>query len=167
MNVTDFGEWYSATYPRLAASLCVIGRDVELGHDAASEACARALERWPRVSELASPDGWAYRVGVNVLRHLAAGERAPGRVPARVESAFEPAELDPWEAVRELPLRQREAIALRYVYGLRQREVAAVMHLSLGAVSSTLVAARSKLARALDPDAPEDPVAAAEIADVD
>jgi len=40
----------------------------DLGREIAAESLARALERWDRVGRMASPGGWAYRVGLNLLR---------------------------------------------------------------------------------------------------
>jgi RNA polymerase sigma-70 factor (ECF subfamily) len=57
---------------------------------------------------------------------------------------------DVWDAVRSLPLRQRTAIALRYVSDLTQEEIAAVMDVAPGTVSATLVAARRRLGELLD-----------------
>ena len=155
----DFAAWYARTYPRLAAALTVFGRDRELARDAAAEACTRALERWDRVAVMASPDGWAYRVGVNALRRRQRRAALEHRLLRRLDrsSVVAPAELDPalWDAVRALPARQREAVVLRYVLDLEQHEIADAMGVSAGTVASTLHAARARLHAALggiDPD---------------
>jgi DNA-directed RNA polymerase specialized sigma24 family protein len=59
-----------------------------------------------------------------------------------------PADVDPelWAAVAALPPRQREAIVLRYVGDLTEREVATVLGISEGAASNALTAARRRLA---------------------
>ena len=149
----DFGEWYAGAYPRLAAALTLIGPDREMARDAAAEACARALERWSRVQSMASPEGWAYRVGVNVLRRLYRRAAIERRILARLGPAVttQPVEVDAalWDAVRALPDRQREAIALRYVLDLEQHEVAEAMGIRPGTVASTLHAARAQLASVL------------------
>jgi RNA polymerase sigma-70 factor (ECF subfamily) len=155
----DFGEWYGTVYPRLAAALTVIGRDRELARDAAAEACARALERWERVRTMAAPDAWTFRVGLNVLRRLQRRAAVERRLLRRLHPTTDiaPAELEPglWNAVRALPVRQREAIVLRYVLDLEQHEIADVMGVSPGTIASTLHAARARLQAALggaDPD---------------
>jgi len=63
-----FEPWYKDEFPRLVRALSLISGDRELAVDAASEACARALERWEQVSVMASPTGWTYTVGLNVVR---------------------------------------------------------------------------------------------------
>ena len=149
----DFALWYAEAYPRLAAALTVIGRDRELARDAAAEACARALEQWSRVRKMDAPGGWAYRVGVNVLRRLQRRAAMERRLLHRMrpEVSSEPVEIDPalWDAVRALPDRQREAIALRYLLDLEQHEVAEAMGVRPGTVASTLHAARAQLASRL------------------
>ena len=57
-----------------------------------------------------------------------------------------------WAAVRRLPRRQREAIALRYVLDLSELQVAAAMGVAEGTASATLAAARRALAAALEDD---------------
>jgi DNA-directed RNA polymerase specialized sigma24 family protein len=51
--------------------------------------------------------------------------------------------------VAALPLRQREAIVLRYVGDLTERDVARVLGISEGATSAALVAARRRLVEQL------------------
>ena len=59
-----------------------------------------------------------------------------------------------WAAVAALPDRQREAIALRYLLGLTQAEVADAMGVAPGTASATLAAARRALAPILGPEDP-------------
>lgn len=70
MRSTDdgFEVWYRAEHPRLVAVLALESGDVEVARDAASEAFARALERWERVATMASPASWTYKVALNVVR---------------------------------------------------------------------------------------------------
>ena len=147
----SFDGWYRAEHARVLAMLTVVAGDADLAREATAEAFTRALERWDRVGAMDSPSAWTYRVGVNLLRRRvrrAAFERrllqdapAPAPPPA-VESEL-------WEAVRALPVRQRTAVALRYVCDLPQDEIAAVMGVALGTVSATLTAARRRLAATL------------------
>ncbi len=57
--------------------------------------------------------------------------------------------MEVWDAVGRLPRRQREAIPLRYLRDLGDREIAEVMAVSMGTVASTLHDARDRLAQAL------------------
>jgi len=62
---------------------------------------------------------------------------------------------DLWEAVRGLPRRERELVALRYVGGLTEPEIAATLGLAAGTVARGLHDARARLHRTLAPE--EDP----------
>ncbi len=51
-----FEAWYRGSAPRLVAELAVVAGDADVGREAAAEACTRALERWGRVSAMASQE---------------------------------------------------------------------------------------------------------------
>jgi RNA polymerase sigma-70 factor (ECF subfamily) len=151
----SFEDWYRREHPRLLASLTVVTRDPETAREATDEAFTRALERWDRVSRMASPAGWAYRVAANVVhrRHRRAAIEQRLLLRERPAASAPPA-LDPtvWAAVAALPDRQREAIALRYLLGLTQSEVADAMGVACGTASATLAAARRALIPILGPE---------------
>lgn len=52
--------------------------------------------------------------------------------------------------LRGLPHRQREALVLRYVFDLSEREIAQIMQVSLGTVKSTTARGRAALGRLLE-----------------
>jgi RNA polymerase sigma-70 factor (ECF subfamily) len=150
-----FEDWYRAQHRTVLATLTALCGRPELAADATDEAFARALLHWRRVSAMASPGGWLYRVALNELRRL--GRRA-GREPATGAAPDQPAPeaVDPdheiWTAVDALPDRQRIAVVLRYVADLPEADVAAAMKVRRGTVASTLAAARRRLAAVLGPD---------------
>ena len=153
---TDFETWYRAEHPRLLASLAVVAQDVDVAREATAEAFARARERWDRVATMSSPGGWTYRVALNLLRRR--GRRAARErrlllrmAPAPSVSVPAPA-IDVWEAVTALPPRMRTAVALRYLGGLTESEVADAMGVSPGTVAGTLHDARRRLAVLLGAD---------------
>jgi RNA polymerase sigma-70 factor (ECF subfamily) len=150
----SFDGWYRAYHPILVAALTVVAGDGAVGRDAADEALVRAYERWPRVELMSSPEAWTYTVGVNVLRRRARRVAIEARLGVRGERWVAPPELrlDVWDAVRHLPRRQREAIALRYLLDLSEVQVAGVMGVAVGTASATLATARRALASALDDD---------------
>src|SRR5919202_564930 len=121
----EFDRWYRVEHPRLLGLLTVVAGDVDLARDVTAEAFTRALERWARVASMDSPAAWTYRVGVNLVRRrlrLVAIER---RLWTRSLEPHNPAGVDTdlWNAVRALPVRQRTAVALRYVCDLPQAEI--------------------------------------------
>ena len=148
---SSFETWYGSEYRNILRSLVLITGNAEVAVEAASEACARALERWERVSVMASPSGWTYAVGLNVARRILRRarfealllRRAPVPPPIREDAP------ELWEAVRQLPRQQRIAIVLHYVADLSQKEVASVMGVAKGTVAATLHSARKRLAESL------------------
>lgn len=159
-STEGFEGWYRDEHPRLVAVLAVECGDVEVARDAASEAFARALERWERVGAMASPSAWTYKVALNFVRRR---KRRAGleRVTLRRQAPpapVPPADLSPelWAAVRALPNRQRRAVALRYMADLTEPRIAEVMDVAPGTVAATLHAARRTLAVRLGDPTPEE-----------
>lgn len=155
----DFEAWYRGSAARLAAALAVVAGDADVGREAAAEACTRALERWSRVGAMTSPEAWAHTVGVNLIRRRwrrAAMERRVATSPG--PTVLAPTSLTPelWLAVRSLPLRQRQAVALRYVLDLTQEQVADAMGVAPGTAAATLSTARRQLRTVLDDPEPEE-----------
>ena len=149
-----FAEWYRENYRRVFASVLVTSGDRSAVAEAVDEAFARALERWPRVSAMASPVGWTFTVARNQLRrsarlHSRERELAPTPMPEpEVDVAL-------WETVRSLPNRERELVALRYIAGLTESQIASTLGIAPGTVARGLHDARAHLHSMLTPE--EDP----------
>ena len=140
--------------------MAVTARDLELARDVTAEAFARALERWDRVGSMSSPGGWTYRVALNVLRRRlrrgALEERLLRRAPRREPPPLTDQGVGVWEAVASLPPRTRTAVALRYLGGLTEAEVADAMGVAPGTVAATLHGGRQRLATLLNDTLPEE-----------
>lgn len=149
----SFDRWYRAEHPRVLGLLTVVAGDADIAREVTAEAFVRALERWGRVEAMDSPAAWTYRVGVNLLRRRLRRAAFEGRLHPQDQGPAPPpaVESELWDAVRALPVRQRTAVALRYVCDLPQAEIAAVMGVTAGTVSATLTAARRRLAADLRP----------------
>jgi RNA polymerase sigma factor (sigma-70 family) len=140
----DFDGWYPDAWRRLVAAMIALTGDQAVAEDLASQAIARAYERWERIQD---PSPWTYRVAVNLARRRwrrLGRERALPSPPGRTAHIPEVVP-ELWRAVAALPLRQRTAIVLRYVLDLRQEEIAEVMGIRPGTVAATLHAARARL----------------------
>ena len=152
VDQSSFEEFYEAEHGRLVTSVLLATGQADTARDAADEAFLRALMAWPRVSAMASPAGWTYRVALNVARRrerrrtlertLLARRSPPPDVPAPAGEA--------WAVVAELPPRQRTAIVLRFVADMTEAQIASVMGITRSTVSSTLADASRTLARSLD-----------------
>jgi RNA polymerase sigma factor (sigma-70 family) len=148
----SFEDWYEREHARMVATLLLATGDIELASDGVDEACARALARWTRVSAMAAPTGWAYRVALNHARRVARRRRMervflrrvqpPPNVPAAAGEI--------WALVADLPLRQRQVVVLRHVADLREAEIADSLGISRSTVSTTLRDAHSRLGHLLD-----------------
>jgi DNA-directed RNA polymerase specialized sigma24 family protein len=155
MPVGDsFGPWYRRTHAQLFTAMLAVSGNREVASESTDEAFSRAWRDWERVRSMDSPEGWTYRVALNVLRTQGRRRRVEQRLLPRL--AYRPAVPAPagevWELVRELPARQRTAVVLRFVADLDERHIAEVMHVTRGTVASTLAAARRALGAALEAD---------------
>jgi RNA polymerase sigma factor (sigma-70 family) len=120
------------------------------------KAFLRAHRDWPRVGGYRYPGAWVRRVAVNLatsaVRRRLIEARALGRLWARQEPAL--AELpasgtDFWRAVRSLPRRQVQAVALHYLEDLPVAEIARVLGCAEGTVKAHLHHGREALGRRL------------------
>lgn len=150
---SGFEAWYLAHHGRVLGALVAVAGGVELGREATDEAFTRAYERWDRVQAMPSPDGWVYTVGVNLLRRGNERREMERRAVRRLgrPDVAPPLTLavEVWDAVRSLAPREREAVALRYLGGLTEQQVADAMGVAAGTVARVLHDARKKLADAL------------------
>ncbi|MFN8022300.1 MAG: sigma-70 family RNA polymerase sigma factor [Acidimicrobiales bacterium] len=156
----DFDGWYATAAPRLLTSLTLVTGDPHAAADATAEAMARALERWRRVSQMGAPEGWAYRVALNVWkrqqRRTSLGHAVMRRTTPQSEAAVDGGlPVDVRAAIAALPRRQREVLVLRLVLGLSQSETGALLDLADGTVASTLSDAKRAMRRLLSVDDPE------------
>lgn len=152
---TDFEVWYRREHPRLVTLLAASTGDAALGREAADEALARAFERWPRVSQMDSPVGWTYTVALNIARRGARRRALERRLLRRSRNEDVPGPTgELWLLVAELPTRQRTAVLLRHVGQLTEQEIANIMEVKRGTVSSTLRAAYRRLGAVIDNDEP-------------
>lgn len=150
----SFVSWYRRECTRLVEVLTLALAEPDLAKDAADEAFARAYERWPRVSAMASPTGWVYKVALHYgrrrirrqrLEHMLLVRQVRDRSTA-TNSAHSP-DRDLWRIVSSLPERQRTAIVLRYLGDFSELEVGRLMGISAGAASAALSTARGRLAQ--------------------
>ena len=149
-----FESFYRREYPRIAALARVLTGPVG-AEDHAQEAMLVAYRRWREVGQMADSAMWVRRVCVNIatsqLRRHAAEVRALLRLRGRrdVTPALEPDDEDFWAAVRGLPRRQAQVVALHYIYDLSVADVATTLQMSEGTAKTHLSRARTSLALVL------------------
>ncbi|GAB2674178.1 sigma-70 family RNA polymerase sigma factor [Saccharopolyspora gloriosae] len=105
----------------------VVGPDD--AEDAWSETFLAALRSYPRLDPGANVQAWlvtiAHRKAIDITRARARRPVSVEHVPERPAVDGLPREPDPvWAALRELPDKQRQAVAYHHVAGLPYREIA-------------------------------------------
>lgn len=158
----DFEAWYRGFHRSLEAVVASTFGDDDLARDVSAEAVVRAYERWDRVGAMASPEGWTYRVALNLARRrlrrralelrILRNDTAAGELTRTQSSPAPGGEM--WHLVADLPLRQRQAVVLRHVAGLTEAGIGEVMGIARGTVSATLHTAYKTLRVVLDDDPP-------------
>jgi len=147
----SFDAFFRRELPRVVAltrALC----GTALADDMAQEAMVVAYRQWSEVSTLDRPDAWVRKVAVNLatsaLRRRTAEARALLRLGSRPVAypSLEPRNEQFWAAVRRLPRRQAQVIALFYVEDLGVAEIADLLGIAVGSVKQHLSRGRHALA---------------------
>ena len=146
-HIDSFTEFVEEAEPRLRRAL-VARYGHQEGREAVAEALAYAWEHWDRVSGVANPIGYLYRVG---RTRGTWGFRRPVRLP-RLEPSADPSWFEPAlpGAVERLPIRQRTAVMLVKAHGYTYDEAADVMGVSRTSVQKHVERALQKLRKALE-----------------
>lgn len=151
-----FDEFFAGEYRRVLALAVVLCGRRTVGEELTQEAFVSAYKNWDRIAGYEDPGGWVRRVVANLatstLRRRALEVRALTRLSSRRASAAEALETDDefWRAVRELPRRQAQCIALRYLEDRSISEIAVVLAVAESTVRVHLHVARNALAQRLD-----------------
>jgi RNA polymerase sigma-70 factor (ECF subfamily) len=158
--VGGFDAFYAAEHRSIVGVVMMLTGDRAVADDIVQEAFAAAYRRWSTVSGYDRPGAWVRRVAVNqaisarrrrraearALRRVGTDERA-GAAPEVPNEAL-------WAAVRRLPKRQAQAVALTYGEDLGLAEVAGILGCSVGSVKTHLSRARARLAEELQDQRP-------------
>lgn len=115
----------------------------QAAEDVASETLIRAYAHWRRIGHQPWREGWVVRVATNLAidavrkqRPITDQEVAEGHSPAEQDDVA--IRLALAAALRSLPKRQREVVALRYLAGFSEAEAAAALRISTGSVKTHL-----------------------------
>jgi RNA polymerase sigma-70 factor (ECF subfamily) len=152
---TGWEDVYAGQYWRLVALLTALAGSRVEAEEAVQEAFVRALGLTGRRAVVDDPEGWLYRVAVNILRsrwrRLARAHRVAGWVSAQDIAVPEStdARLTLLAALKRLPFEQREALALHYLADLPLAVIALRVDAPLGTVKARLSRGRDALARLL------------------
>jgi RNA polymerase sigma-70 factor (ECF subfamily) len=151
----SFDDFFRAEYARvvgLAAVLC--GRRA-VAEELAQDAFVSAYRHWDRVAGYDDPGAWVRRVVVNLstsaLRRSAREARALAHLSRRrpPDALDLPVDDDFWRAVRSLPRRQAQCIALHYLEDRTAEDIAGILDIAAATVRVHLHTGRTSLAARL------------------
>ena len=158
----DFNDFYRRELPKMIALAQSICGDRALAEDLAQEAMTRAHTQWRKIEDYERPGAWLRRVTINlalsrrrrIIRELA----LLTRIASEPEAICTNTDTDSavWDAVRQLPPKQRAAIALFYQEDQSTSSIAEILGCSISTATSHLNLARKRLAQLLAEAAPEE-----------
>ncbi len=151
----DFEAFYKRQYPLAVGLAYALAGKRHLAEEIAQEAFIAGYRRWEKISRYDKPEAWLRRVIVNrstsVLRRGVTEVKAISRLRAGMDHVreLEPDSAEVWDAVRALPRRQAQAIALFYLEDLSLEQIADVLECNPGTVKTHLRRGRERLGRSL------------------
>jgi RNA polymerase sigma-70 factor (ECF subfamily) len=151
----EFESFYARERRLIVGLAYVLSGSRSGAEDLAQDAFVAAYRSWEQVSGFDDPGAWVRRVVANRatsrLRRKAAEARALVRLgrPNRTIPPLDPEADLIWREVRRLPLRQAQAIALRYLDGQEVSGIARILECSENTVHTHLRRGRESLSRRL------------------
>ncbi len=140
-----FETFCAGEYPRVfRAALALTGRR-DIAEEATQEAFARAWTRWRWLRRQPWAGGWTMTTALNLCRSEFRRARFTRMSPSAADVPAEPPgpeRPDLVDALRRLPVRQRQAVILHYIGDLPIHVVAELMNSADGTVKSYLWPAR-------------------------
>jgi RNA polymerase sigma-70 factor (ECF subfamily) len=164
----SFEEFYIGAVGRLIGQLFPVTGDLNEADEVVQEAftraaATRAAARWSRLRDYDVPEAWVRRVAMNLAADRARNLRRQARAMLKLRPPPEvlPASVEALalaEALRSLPIRQRQVLVLHYLADLPVGEVARTLEIPEGTVKSLLARGRHALAAKLgEPEEVLDP----------
>lgn len=156
----SFEAFYRQEHRHVLGLAFVLTGNRSAAEDVAQDAFTAAFRQWRAVAACDAPGAWIRRVtcrrAASVVRRRLVEARALVRLAKRTPSSIELEEGDAafWQAVRRLPPRQAQAVALYYFEDYSVRDIAAVLDCSEGTVKTHLSRARTSVARHLQLEDP-------------
>ena len=142
----EFERFAEVAAGRLRTALiAAYGPDV--GADAAAEALAYGWEHWSRVSGMANPAGYLFRVGQSAARRSRRRHGYPPRPEVYELADFEPRLVPALEALTEV---QRVCVLLVHAFAWSQADTAEVMGVDSSTVRTHLARGLVKLQRVME-----------------
>src|SRR5215831_11626646 len=150
LSLASFDTFYRRYYPRLVRYLITQANDTSWAEDVAQETMIAARDGWEDLLTYDRPDSWLFKVATRTLRRLEAQARERCGLPdglgspegdLRIAAATDDwvnDHLDVVRALRSLPRRQCEVVALHYLADYTIAETAQILGISEGTTKTHL-----------------------------
>jgi RNA polymerase sigma-70 factor (ECF subfamily) len=150
-------EVYDASYRRLVGQLVGLTGSMAEAEDVVQEAFVRAINHTRTFRTTDNPEAWLRRVAVNLARSRWRRLQRLAHLRAVLPEVEHSDDLGAdrvalMTAMKQLPVAQREAIALHHLADLPVHEVAQTLGVPTGTVKARLSRGRAALAELLDDD---------------
>ena len=152
----DFASFYQRELKPVIGLAFVLSGSRSGAEDLAQDAFLKAYKQWETVGAYDNPGAWVRRVvsngSVSTFRRRSAEAKALVRIGGSgfVVPDMTPDAMTTWVAVRRLPKRQAQAIALRYYDRSSIAEIARILECSENTVKTHLQRAKQTLEAQLD-----------------
>jgi RNA polymerase sigma-70 factor (sigma-E family) len=150
----EFAEFYRTSRDSCLKAVTAVVGDRQLAEELVAEAFARAWTSWGKVRRHAAPRGWVVRTALNTgvswwrrRREVPLADH-DAAIPADMSGGLDPALM---AALRRLPTRQREVLALRILLDLDTETTAKTLGIAPGTVMAHLSRALAALRRDVVP----------------
>jgi RNA polymerase sigma-70 factor, ECF subfamily len=149
-----FETFYLKEYRAVVGLAYALSGNRSIAEDLAQEAFLAAHRNWHRIAGYDRPSAWVRRVVANLSVSAVRRRFAEARALVRLGEPqplpeLEADDLEFWRAVRSLPRRQSQVIALRYLEDRSVEEIAEILDMARGTVKKHLFDGRGALARRL------------------
>jgi RNA polymerase sigma-70 factor (ECF subfamily) len=150
----DFTPFYAGEYRQLLALALGLSATRAEAEEHVQDALAIAYRSWDTVQFLESPGGWTRRVLLNRLasahrRSLAERRGILRLMPQPLTTEASPGDAELWAAVRRLPARQAQSVALHYIEDRPVAEIAEILGVGVSTVKIHLQRGRAAIGRSL------------------
>ncbi|SDC99437.1 SigE family RNA polymerase sigma factor [Nocardioides lianchengensis] len=154
-----FTEFVTARGPALQRAAYLMVGDAGLAQDLVQEALTKTYIAWPRLRDPANAEAYTRKAitttAISWFRRRSWSELPADHLPEQATAGSEDAVSERawvWQALLELPVRQRAAVVLRYYEDLTEAQTAAAMGCAVGTVKSQVAAGLAKLRERLGDD---------------
>lgn len=142
-----FEAFYAAHLPRVVRACALVLLDRGDAEDVAAEAFGRLWSHWSQIHGEDHAGGYVFKTAMRLCskRRRRAAREVIGAVPERSKVGDPDARMSEVEALRGLPLRQRQSVVLRDWAGFGTSEVAGMLGMKESTVRVHLARGRAAL----------------------